>query len=87
MPRSTTPGRPRTAKLSGPGYALAAFLDGEWPSRVSGTNIEVALRKLAVWIEFDPEAFILVALHRGSPPVTLYRAERFIGEAPMNAGA
>jgi transcriptional regulator with XRE-family HTH domain len=42
MPRSRTSGRPRTANLSGPGYALAAFLDTEWPSCVSGTNFEVA---------------------------------------------
>jgi len=42
MPRSTAPGRPRSSIPSGPGYALAAFLDAEWPSRVRGTNIEVA---------------------------------------------
>lgn len=35
-------GRPRSPISSGPGYALAAFLDAEWPSRVSGTNVEVA---------------------------------------------
>lgn len=42
MPRPSAPGRPRTSKLSGPGYALAAFLDAQWPLRVTGTNIEVA---------------------------------------------
>lgn len=42
MPRTTASGRPRTSKLGGPGYALAAFLDAEWPLRVTGTNIEVA---------------------------------------------